>query len=108
VARVTSFFVAGLESDAKRAEEAYSKLRERSLIAAGCPARSRRIFKLSCRFDGQDREIEVGRPLSKGGDIVLAILDHGRFEAFCVHTDGGGESMPARVNHPVYSVTEFS
>ncbi len=31
-----------------------------------------------------------------------------RFEAFCVHTDGGGESAPARVNHPVYSVTEFS
>jgi hypothetical protein len=105
---MTSFFVAGIESDGRRAEEAYSELRERSLIAAGCPARSRRIFKLSCRFDGQDREIEVGRPLSKGGDMVLAILDHGRFEAFCVHTDGGSETAPARVNHPVYSVTEFS
>jgi hypothetical protein len=105
---VTSFFVAGIESKGARAEAAYSELRERSLRTAGCPARSRRIFKLSCRFDGQDREIEVGRPLSKGGNVVAAILDHGPFEAFCVHTDDGGESAPARVSHPVYSVTEFS
>jgi len=60
------------------------------------------------RFDGQDREIEVGRPLSKGGDVVVAILDYGRFEAFCVHTDDGGKGSPARVSHPVYSVTELS
>jgi hypothetical protein len=105
---VTRFFVAGIESDGPRAEEAYSELREHSLLAAGCPARSRRIFKLSARFDGKDQEIEVGRPLSTGGDVVVAILDHGRFEPFCVHTDPSGESSPARVNHPVYSVTEFS
>ena len=105
---MTSFFVAGIESEGGRAEEAYSELRERSQLAAGCPARSRRIFKLSCRFDGQDREIEVGRPLSKGGGIVVAILGHGRFEAFCVHTDDGRQSQLVRVNHPVYSVTEFS
>ena len=84
---MTSFFVGGIESDAARAEKVYSELRERSLLAAGCPARSRRIFKLSCRFDGQDREIEVGRPLSKGGNVVVAILDHGRFErSACIPT----------------------
>jgi hypothetical protein len=105
---VTSFFVAGIESDGASNEKAYSELRVRSLLAAGCPARSRRIFKLNCRFEGEDREIEVGRPLSKGGDVVVAILDHGRFEGFCVHTDGGGEGPPARVGLPVYSVTEFS
>jgi hypothetical protein len=106
--RVTSFFIAGVGSKGAAVEEAYSELRERSMLAAGCPARSRRIFKLSCRFDGQDREIEVGRPLCKGGDVVVAILDHGRSEAFCVHTDRSGQSAPARVSHPVYSVTEFS
>jgi hypothetical protein len=105
---MTSFFVAGIESKGARAEKAYSVLRKRSLLAAGCPARARRIFKLSCRIEGQDREIEVGRPLSEGGDVVLAILDHGRFEPFCVHTDGGSAGTPARVSHPVYSVTEFS
>jgi hypothetical protein len=105
---MTSFFVAGIDSRGKQAEEAYSELRALSLIAAGCPARPRRIFKLNCRFDGQDREIEVGRPLSKGGDVVVAILDHGRFEPFCVHTADAGKSSPARVSHPVYSVTEFS
>ncbi len=105
---MTSFFVAGVESDSALAEETYNELRERSLLAAGCPARARRIFKLSCRFDGEDRVIEVGRPLSEDGDVVVAILDHGRKEPFCVHTDGGGESALSRVNHPVYSVTEFS
>jgi hypothetical protein len=105
---VTGFFVAGIASKGARAEAAYSELRQRSLLAAGCPARSRRIFKLSCRFEGHDREIEVGRPLSKGGDVVVAILDHGRLEDFCVHTDDDGASAPARVSHPVYSVTEFS
>jgi hypothetical protein len=104
---VTRFFVAGVESEGARAEEVYRELRERSLLDAGCPARARRIFKLSCRFDGHDREIEVGRPLSKGGDVVVAILDHGRAEAFRVHTRGG-KRPPARVSHPVYSVTEFS
>jgi hypothetical protein len=106
---MTGFFVAGAESHGESAEEAYSELRERSRIVAGCPARSRRIFKLSCRFDGHDREIEVGKPLSQGGDVVVAILDHGRFEAFCVHTARGDAGVPARVKHPaVYSVTEFS
>jgi len=105
---VTSFFVAGAQAEEVGAEEAYSQLRERSLLAAGCPASSRRIFKLSCRFDGKDREIEVGRPLSEDGEIVVAILDHGRFEPFCVYTDDDGEDAPARVSHPVYSVTEFS
>jgi hypothetical protein len=105
---VTSFFVGGTRSKGAQAEEAYRAVRERSLLTVGCPARARRIFKLSCRFDGQDREIEVGMPLSKGGDVVVAILDHGRFEPFRVHTDDGGESEPAQVSHPVYSVTEFS
>jgi hypothetical protein len=105
---VTSFFVAGMESEGSLAEEAYGELRERSRIVAGCPAKARRIFKLSCRFQGHDRVIEVGRPLSKGGEVVVAILDHGRFEPFCVHTSHGDDASPARVKHPVYSVTEFS
>jgi hypothetical protein len=104
---VTRFFVAGVESEGARAEDVYGELRERSQLDAGCPARQRRIFKLSCRLDGRDREIEVGRPLSEGGDVGVAILDHGRLEAFRVHT-GVGKTPPARVSHPVYSVTEFS
>jgi hypothetical protein len=104
---VTPFFLAGIESGGGRAEAAYRELRERSQIAVGCPARPRRIFKLSCRLDGRDCEIEVGRPLSRGNDVVAAILDHGREEAFVVHTvDTAG--APVRIGRPVYSVTEFS
>jgi hypothetical protein len=105
---VTHFFVAGVGSQGTRAEDAYGELRERSRVVVGCPAKSRRIFKLSCRFEGHDQEIEVGRPLSNGGDLVVAILDHGRFEPFCVHTTHGGVGASARVKHPVYSVTEFT
>ncbi len=105
---MTTFFVAGIESRDGRVEAAYRELRERSQIVAGCPAKSRRIFKLSCRFGGRDCEIEVGRPLSHGGDVVVAILDHGREEAFVVHTAAEGVDAPVRVSRPVYSVTEFS
>ena len=57
-------------------------LRERSRIAVGRSASPRRIFKLDCRYEGRDCEIEVGRPMPDGGDVVVAILDHGREEAF--------------------------
>jgi hypothetical protein len=104
---VTQFFLAGIESDSEGAEAAYSQLRERSQIAVGCPARPRRIFRLDCRFEGSDCEIEVGRPLPHGGDVVVATLDHGRREPFVVHTlDGAGP--PTRVTRPVYAVTDFS
>ncbi len=115
---MTKFFVAGIESQGAPEEAAYSELRERSRIVAGCPARSRRIFKLSCRYAGADREIAVGSSLSQesdgdspsqGSDVVVAILDHGREEAYVVHTDTDGEDVQVRVKRPsVYSVTEFS
>ena len=104
---MTQFFLAGIESDRQRAEAAYSELRERSQIAVGCAAKPRRIFKLDCRFEGCDCEIEVGRPLPHGGNVVVAILDHGREESFAVHTLDGVD-RPTRVSRPVYTVTDFS
>jgi len=89
---VTQFFLAGMESDGEGAEAAY---------------RPRRIFKLDCRLEGRDCEIEVGRPMPDGGDVVVAILDHGREEAFVVHTLDGADP-PTRVTRPVYAVTDFS
>ncbi len=104
---MTQFFLAGIESGSERAETAYMELRERSQIAVGCTARPRRIFKLDCRYEGSDCEIEVGRPLPHGDDVVVAILDHGREEAFAVYTLDG-EDPPTRVTRPVYAVTDFS
>ncbi len=104
---MTAFFVGGLESQGKVAESAYLALQERSHEFAGSPPRHRRIFKLSCRLEGRDTEIEVGRPLALGGEPVAAIMDHGPREDFVVHTSPGkgGVGVPL---HSVYSVTEFS
>jgi hypothetical protein len=107
---MTAFFVGGLEGETPLAEETYGELRELSNDLAGCPARLRRIFKLRCRLDGSDQEIEVGKRVPRGNGVVAAILDHGRHEAFIVHTTpvGGGVGAPLRVPNPVYGVTEFS
>ncbi len=103
---MTAFFVAGQPAELGL-EATYDRLRERSRVAFGSPAKRRRIFKLQCRLDGCDCEIEVGQPLPSGEDIVVAILDHGREQAFAVYTDA--DTGPAvRIAHPAYSVTEFS
>lgn len=105
---MTPFFLAGIKSDSEEGvEAAYSELRERSQIAVGWAAKPRRIFKLDCRYEGSDCEIEVGRPLPHGGDLVVAILDHGREASYVVHTDGG-EDAPTLIARPVYTVTDFS
>ena len=103
---MTAFFVAGELAD-PGLEATYDRLRERSRVAFGCPAKPRRIFRLECRLHGCDCEIEVGRPMPPGEDIVVAILDHGREEAFAVYTDAAA-GLAVRVQHPAYSVTEFS
>jgi hypothetical protein len=105
---VTRFFIAGSDDDSEKAmEAAYLGMRERSLRAIGCAAKPRRIFKLDCRFEGSDCEIEVGRPLPHGRDLVTAILDHGRDEPYAVHTRDGTDEL-TRVARPVYDVTDFS
>jgi hypothetical protein len=104
---VTQFFLAGAELDGKETEAAYRALRERSRITVGCSANPRRIFKLACRYEGSDCEIEVGRPLPRSDAVVAAILDHGRQEAFAVYTLDA-EDPPLRVARPVYAVTDFS
>jgi hypothetical protein len=112
---MTTFFVAGIpSSEGGQAEDAYRELRRHSQLLVGAPARARRIFKLNCRHEGSDCEIEVGRPLPPDGqplppesDVVTAIFDHGREEAYVVHTLLAA-AAPVRIGRPVYSVTEFS
>lgn len=105
---MTTFFVAGIPPlQGGEAEDAYRKLRSHSQQVVGAPARARRIFKLDCRREGNDCEIEVGRPLAPESDVVTAIFDHGREEAYVVHTHPAA-ATPVRIGRPVYSVTEFS
>ncbi len=105
---MTRFFIAGGdESSEQEVEAAYIGLRESSQQAIGCEAKPRRIFKLDCRFEGSDCQIEVGRPLPHGGDLVTAILDHGRDEPYAVHTRAGSRGL-TRIARPVYDVTDFA
>jgi hypothetical protein len=64
-------------------------------------------FKLDCRLDGRDCEIEVGKPPPGRGGVVVAVLDHGREQVFAVYTDRGGGDV-VRVGRHVYAVTEFA
>ena len=106
---MTRFFLAGAERDSDaEVEAAYLNVRERSLVAIGCAAKPRRIFKLDCRFEGSDCEIAVGQQLPHGGDLVVAIFDHGRDEPYAVHTCASGEEDMTRVARPVYGVIDFA
>jgi len=78
---------------------------ERRRIASGCPAKLGDL-KLDCRLDGRDREIEVGKPLPSGEDVVVAMLDHGREKVFDVHTASRGRDV-VRVGRHVHAVTEL-
>lgn len=105
---MTRFFIAGADDDSEQeVEAAYLGLRERSQLAIGCEPKPRRIFKLECRFEGSDCEIEVGRPMPHGGDLVTAILDHGRDAPYAVHTRDGAPAL-TRISRPVYCVTDFT
>jgi hypothetical protein len=102
---VTPFFLGGSNAG-EDAQAAYDALRERSRIAIGRPATSRRIFKLACRLDGCDCEIQVGKPLPSGPGVVVAILDHGREHVYAVYTDSRERDV-LHVGRRVYAVTEF-
>jgi hypothetical protein len=103
---VTTFFLGGIEGAGLDVQAAYAELRERSQVTTGCPAKPRRIFKLDCRLDGRDCEIEVGKAMPGGEDVVVAIIDHGREQAFAVYTDSRERDLVC-VGRPVYAVTEF-
>lgn len=107
---MTAFFVGGIDARGPAADEAYRALRELSRDVVHCPARLRRIYKLRCRIDGRDEEIEVGKAPPHGEGVVAAILDHGRDEAFVVHTTTptGATNALLRVPNPVYDVIEFA
>jgi hypothetical protein len=104
---VTALRPGGNGGGAGEDRAAYAALCERSEVAIGCPVKPRRIFKLYCRLDGRDCEVEVGKPLPSGEGVVLAILDHGREEAFAVYTDSRERDV-VRVSRHVYAVTEFA
>jgi hypothetical protein len=104
---VTNFFLGGAHIGGEHVQAAYEALRERSRVAIGCPAKPRRIFKLDCRLDGHDCEIEVGKPLPSGEGVVVAILDHGREQVFAVYTDSRDRDV-VRIGRHVYAVTEFA
>jgi hypothetical protein len=105
-AATTTFFIPGVGPLDTAAETIYRQLGERSAFAAGIAATPRRIFRLNCRIESHDCEIEVGRPMPDRGGDVVAIFDHGRHDGFAVHIRDLLE--PVRVGSRVYSVEDFS
>jgi hypothetical protein len=106
---MTTFFIPGLGRDEASNEGVYADFRRAAQARTGHEPRADRIFKLSCRRQGADCEVEVGEPDPVVGRTVLAILDLGRSLPYVVECGSpNGSIEEIVVEKPVYSVTEFS
>ena len=92
---MTRFFVPGTPRGTQT-ERAYADMRQHAELVSGRAARSRRIFKLSCRSAGADVEPCVGE------EAVHAIFDIG--DAYAILRHGGHEVVPKR---HTYAAVEF-
>jgi hypothetical protein len=98
---MTAFFVPDTPPG-EQTSRAYEDLRLHAEVATGRRARSKRIFKLSCRSGGADRETCVGTHALTGDEIVFAIFDVG--DAYAVLSQGGHEILSKR---QTYLAVEF-
>ena len=92
---MTRFFIPNTPRGAQT-ERAYEDMRVHAELVSGRAARSRRIFKLSCRHAGADLESCVGEK------SVAAIFDVG--DAYTVLKRGGHDVIPKR---HTYAAVEF-
>jgi hypothetical protein len=97
---MTAFFVPGTPIG-EQSDRAYADLRRHAELDTGCPPRSKRIYKLSCRRGGADCETCVGDHELFGG-TVHAIFDVG--DRYVVYVPGGHEIVTKR---QTYSIVEF-
>jgi hypothetical protein len=95
----------GEEDGPAETERSYAALREAVRVETSLAPRARRIFSISCRLDGRECVLEVGRPAPSGTGSVLAILDVGGDLPFSVQMTGG--QPPLRLGRRLYSLTEF-
>jgi len=73
---MTAFFIPSTPTG-KKTGLAYERMRAYAEHEAGRAARPARIFKLSCRSQGADRETCVGKNDMRDGEKVFAIFDVG-------------------------------
>ena len=93
------FFVPGARAGSRRAETEYQELSRAVRKATGKVPVARRIFRLD--------KIEVGER-DEHNDVVLAIFDLGKGEAFAVCTDASNDHPAYRVKTAEKNVVEFS
>ena len=98
---MTAFFIPDTPPG-EQTNRAYEDLRRYAQLTAGRPARSRRIFSLSCRRGGADSETRVGGEDPSGGDTVHAIFDIG--EGYAIFWRGGHAIVTKR---QTYEAVEF-
>lgn len=99
------FFMPGSESGPAETERCYETLRETVGTETGLSPRARRIFSISCRYKGSNAVFEVGQPVPGGAGSVLAILDVGGDQPYCVRLTG--DEPPLRLGKRLYALTEF-
>ena len=102
----TAFFVPGVHADDGGQESAYEALRDIVRAQIGFEPKQRRIASVDCRFEGRDCRFEVGGVDPETTHEILAIIDVGGEQPFCVCTTDGSPT-PRRLGRHAYDVTVF-
>lgn len=107
---MTTFFVPGIEDDARASESAYREMYRQTELEMGHRPSSRRIMGLWTRTGSVDRVTHVGGHDPLRGGTVIAIFDMGPHQPFVVWwQDGGGsgDGIRERVERTSSVVLEF-
>ena len=67
------FFVPRVRPGTRRAEQEYQRAASAVRAATDVAPSARRIFRVDCSLDGEQRRLEVGEPLA--GEVVIAIFE---------------------------------
>jgi len=100
------FFVPAAE-DEKQAEEVYSGIKAFARQTLGWNTTERRIFGLTYQHEGERYFVEVGKPDTRIGEIVLAILESNSY-LVCTYSRGVVRGEPILVGtNEVVDVRDF-
>jgi hypothetical protein len=100
------FHIPSVKDDTK-AEEVYEAIRKFAVETTGWDVTDRRIFSIHYRHEGKEYHAEVGKPETRGGEVVEAILESNAY-LVCTANRGVLRGMPILVGkNEIHNITVF-